>query len=70
MRAEAKPQVYRIYLLTVWQVPSAAQPMPAEWRFHLTDPHTGKRYGCTNVETLIATLQQLARDQPPADSRA
>ena len=70
MSADAKPFAYRIYLLTVWQVPSPAQPAPAESRFHLTDPHTGKRYGCTSVETLITTLQQLANDQQSADSVA
>jgi hypothetical protein len=67
MTARAKLPVYRIYLLTVWQAQGQAKAGEAEWRFHVTDPHTGKRYGFANAEGLIAALQQLANDQRPAN---
>jgi hypothetical protein len=66
MTVHAKPPVYRIYLLTVWQAPGSAEGVEAEWRFHLTDPHTGQRYGFTSAAVLLATLQQLANDPQPA----
>jgi len=68
MTARTKAPVYRIYLLTVWQTQGQTEVTVADWRFHLTDPHTGKRYGFTNAEALLAMLQQLTNDQPPAGS--
>lgn len=49
---------YRIYLLTVWQERDQAETADQGWRFHLTDPQTGKRYGFTNPATLLTALQQ------------
>jgi len=68
MTTGTKGPVYRIYLLTVWQTQPQAQTDEAAWRFQLTDPHTGKRYGFTNAAALITLLQQLANEQQPADS--
>lgn len=65
MAARTQPPAYRIYLLTVWQTQAQTEAATAEWRFHLTDPHTGKRYGFTNADALLARLQQLANK--PAD---
>jgi hypothetical protein len=62
-----KPPVYRIYLLTVWQTQGQAEAAEAGWRFHLTNPHTGERYGFTNAEALIVRLQQLANEHRPTD---
>jgi hypothetical protein len=59
--------VYCTYLLTVWQAQGQVHSAEAEWRFHLTDPHTGKRYGFTDATALIAALHQLANEQPPAN---
>lgn len=68
MTARTTGLVYRIYLLTVWQTQPQTQTDEAIWRFHLTDPRTGKRYGFTNAAALLAILQQLANDQQSADS--
>lgn len=65
MIAELQPPVYRIYLLTVWQEPDQAAAVDQGWRFHLTDPQTGKRYGFTNPAALLAALQQAVLDPPP-----
>lgn len=67
MDARAKPPVYRTYLLTVWRVSGHVKSAEAEWRFQLTDPHSGKRFGFTNSAALIAALYQLANDPPPAN---
>ena len=56
--------VYRIYLLTVWQEPDQVEMPDAGWRFHLTDPQTGKRYGFTNPAALLAALQQGMHELP------
>jgi hypothetical protein len=65
MTATAKPPHYRIYLLTVWHTPEQGEVEEASWRFHLTDPHTGKRYGFASPAALLATLQQAMRESPP-----
>jgi hypothetical protein len=70
MATLTKGRSRRIFLLTVWQESEQAETDPPGWRFHLTDPHTDKHYGFTNPEALIATLQQLANDHPPADDGA
>lgn len=59
--------VYRIYLLTVWQEHGQVETPDAGWRFHLTDPQTGKRYGFTNSTTLLVALQQAMRDPSPIE---
>jgi hypothetical protein len=68
MAARTKSLVYHIYLLTVWPVQDPTQAGEGGWHFHLTDPQTGKRYGFTNSITLLAALQTLTREQPPADA--
>jgi len=67
MAANPQPPVYRIYLLTVWQEHGQAETNDQGWRFHLTDPQTGKRYGFTSADTLIAALQKMSNSVPPAD---
>lgn len=67
MAVHAKTPVYRIYLLTAWQTQNQAQPDAAAWRFHLTDPRTGKRYGFTSPTALITILQQLANEEQPSE---
>lgn len=67
MTAHAKEPVYRIYLLTAWQAQRQTQTDEAKWRFHLTDPHTGKRYGFTTPTALLTILQQLVNDNQPVD---
>lgn len=68
MTVRTKGSVYRIYLLTIWQTQPQSQTDEAAWRFHLTDPHTGKRYGFTNAAALLTLLQQLVTEQRPTDS--
>jgi hypothetical protein len=68
MTASEKPPVHRIYLLTVWQEPGPSEAGQARWRFHLTDPHTGKRYGFTDPAALLAALQQVMSEPPPAEA--
>lgn len=65
MVAELQAPVYRIYLLTVWREPDQAEAVDYGWRFHLTDPQTGKRYGFTNPASLLAALQQAVLDPLP-----
>lgn len=65
-----KASVYRIYLLTVWQEQDQAERGDGGWRFHLTDPQTGQRYGFTTPAALLAALQQaISRDQLLRESR-
>ena len=68
MTATAKPPTYRIYLLTVWQEHGQEETPEHGWRFHLTDPHTGKRYGFTNPATLLAALQQATSEPLPVET--
>ena len=68
MAGREKVASYRIYLVTVWQEPDQAATERASWRFHLTDPHTGKRYGFTNPATLLAALQQATSEPPPTEA--
>jgi len=68
MAANEKPPMYRIYLLTVWQAHGQTEVEEARWRFHLTDPHTGKRYGFTNPAALLSTLQQAMSEPLPVEA--
>jgi len=67
MAANPQPPVYRIYLLTVWQEHDQMDDDDPGWRFHLTDPQTGKRYGFTSPATLLAALQQAMQSLLPTD---
>ena len=68
MATSEKPAIYHIYLLTVWQERGQEETPEHGWRFHLTDPQTGKRYGFTNAEALLAALHQLADKYQPTDN--
>lgn len=61
---------YRIYLLTVWQERDQAETPDHGWRFHLTDPQTGKRYGFTNPATLLTALQQAMNEPSSSEERS
>lgn len=63
-----KPSSYRIYLLTVWQEHNPGEDVDTGWRFHLTDPQTGQRYGFTNPAALLAALQQATTKPPPPEA--
>lgn len=67
MAANRQPSTYRIYLLTVWQEYNQVEDDDQGWRFHLTDPQTGKRYGFTNAADLLAALQQAVQGLLPAE---
>ena len=58
MTANTTGPLYRIYLLTVWQVQEQSESGEPVWRFHLTDPQTGKRFGFAGVDALLTALQQ------------
>jgi hypothetical protein len=47
------PPRYRSYVLTCW----AEQGHDQKWRFSLTDPRTGQRYGFASLEALVAALE-------------
>lgn len=51
---------YHNYLLTVWQEPRQDYTKGTRWRFLLSDPHSGKRYGFTNADGLLTALQQFS----------
>ena len=68
MAASAKPAIYHIYLLTVWQERGQEETPEHGWRFHLTDPHTGKRYGFTTPATLLAALQRATSEPLPVET--
>ena len=61
---------YRIYLLTVWQERDQAETPDQGWRFHLTDPQTGKPYGFTNPATLLTALQQAMSEPLSGEERS
>jgi hypothetical protein len=60
--ASERPSVYRIYLVTVWQEPGHTEPDDLGWRFNLTDPRTGKRYGFADPVTLFAALKRISTE--------
>lgn len=60
MAADRQAPNPRIYLLTVWQAAGEDQDAAIQWRFHLTDPHTGRRYGFTTPAELLAIVQRLS----------
>jgi hypothetical protein len=68
MVASEKPPLTRIYLLTAWQEPGQQESLDHGWRFHLTDPQTGKRYGFTSAAMLLAMLQQAASEPPATET--
>jgi hypothetical protein len=67
MTADQQLPVYRIYLLTAWQEPVQVDDEDQGWRFHLTDPKTGKRYGFTNAVDLLTALQAAVGHELPAE---
>jgi hypothetical protein len=52
-----KPPRYRSYLLTFWEERSQTPEAPVVWRFSLQDPHSGRRYGFSNLGEMVAFLQ-------------
>ena len=50
----------RIYLLTVWRE-NATTEEDFVFRFSLEDPHTGERFGFTNLDDLVQILQEPFR---------
>ncbi len=58
MTANTTGLLYRIYLLTVYQAQEQTVKGEPVWRFHLTDPQTGKRFGFASADGLLAALQQ------------
>lgn len=67
MAANRQPPAYRIYLLTVWQEAVQVEDEEQGWRFHLTDPQTGNRYGFTNAVDLLTALQAAVGHELPAE---
>lgn len=57
---KTKQQPYLAYMLRLWQVSSAVEPI---WRTFLESPHTGERHGFANLELLFAFLETQTRDQ-------
>lgn len=47
---------YRAYLLRLWAVDSAGQPV---WRASLQDTHTGERHGFADLAQLTSFLQEM-----------
>jgi hypothetical protein len=50
---------YRAYMLRLWQVRSDGG---IAWRASLEDPHTGKRKGFVDLESLLAFLKEPLTD--------
>ena len=50
---------HRIYLLTIWEERSRDPQTPAQWRFSLEHPATGRRQGFASLEALVAALKQV-----------
>jgi hypothetical protein len=63
---------YVSYLLRLWQVNSAGQPV---WRASLEDTRTGERHGFADPASLFAFLKKVIQAQPgpapsPPDARS
>jgi hypothetical protein len=54
---------YRSYLLRLWQVDDAGQPV---WRASLADAHTGERRGFASLAALAAFLAEQTTGYPGA----
>jgi hypothetical protein len=67
MMTDTKPLEYRIYLLTVWKAEDLVLGDETGWRFMLTDPRTGSRYGFKDAEPLLSIVQQAIEDEPSDD---
>lgn len=66
MTTNVKSLEYRMYLLTVWRAEELLLGNETGWRFLLTDPQTGARYGFTESEGLLSVIQQAIDEEPPA----
>lgn len=53
MSTTPTPNVYRIFLLTVWQDEQD------QWRFLLEDPRSGERKGFSGLDSLVGGLQDV-----------
>ena len=63
MAQDTSAPPHRIYLLTIWEERSRDPQAPAQWRFSLEHPATGRRQGFASLEALVAALQQLLNEQ-------
>lgn len=48
----------RIYMLRVWTEEREERDAPAPWRATLEDPRSGRRWGFTDPEALVAFLAE------------
>jgi hypothetical protein len=52
---------YAAYMLRLWQVGNNDRPA---WRAALESPHTGELHVFTDLEALIAFLQEITQETP------
>ena len=52
------PPRYHTFLVTLWEERNQDSNLPSVWRFRLEDPRTGQRRGFTNLQALMAILEQ------------
>lgn len=65
MSTQPKQNLYRIFLLTVWQEDQET------WRFLLEDPRSGERKGFAGLDSLVDGLQSVMNgNAPPSDESA
>jgi hypothetical protein len=60
-----RPLRYHVYLLTMWEEPEQVDVAQVVWRFRLEDPSTGKQFGLTNLEALVAVLENVTNSFQP-----
>jgi len=58
--------VYRIFLLRLWQEADSATDTPAPLRIVLEEPHSGERCSFASLEALLAHLAGTVEPQEPS----
>jgi hypothetical protein len=54
-------QTYRVFLFTCWQE-DTAETNSKTWRYRLEEPRTGEQHGFTDLEQVMAFLQESLQE--------
>ena len=50
---------YQVYVMRLWRDKTPSEEIPSGWRFSIENPSTGQRRGFSNLEELVAFLENL-----------
>ncbi|NCC34531.1 MAG: hypothetical protein EOM24_21325 [Chloroflexia bacterium] len=62
--------LYRVFMLRLWQEADSAASKPGPLRIVLEEPHSGERCSFASLEALLAYLEEIVEAPQPNDIAA